>query len=363
MDQTEKHAERLENLAMLEAGASERSAKDRPFKRAIGTLGDDLNYIAAALDTDPESWRLNRAFHVVHVPSLITVLTMLNDIDQLSNISQEDKDEIYASVQRAATLAFDVRQRIQEMVLDKAKIELRVLGRFAKPPTVPLTKPSRLTRAFDSLSSTTGNAWDATKSGAMGAASTVQNSVSGTASRAVAIPMFARTLQKSVTGAMSDTFTRPIAMRLNAGTRAIESGVGTGVGLGLIAGILVPPLLPLTAGGAVLAAMKTWRNEMSAAQELSEVEREVRLAELRAERAAALAQLTQGSSSLQMETEDLSMTLDSSTGEADAIVLSGQHAGSLWSNLSPAEKAEAALNFADGASSVLRILAAAVTDS
>jgi len=31
MDQTEKHAERLENLAMLAAGASERSAKDRPF--------------------------------------------------------------------------------------------------------------------------------------------------------------------------------------------------------------------------------------------------------------------------------------------------------------------------------------------
>jgi hypothetical protein len=362
MNQTEKHAERLENLTTLEARARDRSARDRPFKRAIGTLEDDLTYITAALDADPESWRLNRAFHVVHVPSLITVLAMLEDIDQLSHVSQKDKDEIYASVQRAASLACDVRQRSQEMVLDKAKIELRVLGRFAKPPIVPLAKPSRLTRVFDSLSSTTGTAWDATKSGALGAASTVQNSVSGTASRAVAIPMFAKTLQKSVTGAMSDTFARPIAMRLNAGTRAIESGVGTGVGLGLIAGILFPPLLPLTAGGAVLAAMKTWRSQMLAAQELNEVEREIRLAELRTERAAALAQLTQGSGSLQMETEDLSMTLDSATGEADAIVLSGQHAGSLWSNLSPAEKAEAALTFADGASSILRILAAAVTD-
>ena len=362
MNQTEKHAERLENLITLEVQARERSSKDRPFKRATGTLVEDLTYIAAALDADRESWRLNRAFHVVHVPSLITVLTMLDDIDQLSNVHQDDRVEIYSSVQRAATLAYDVRQKIQEAVLEKAKIELRVLGRFAKPPTVPFTKPSRFTRALDSLSSTTGTAWDATKSGALGAASTVQNSVSGTASRAVAIPMFAKTLQKSVTGAMSDTFARPIAMRLNAGTRAIESGVGTGVGLGLVAGILFPPLLPLTAGGAVLAAMKTWRSEMSAAQELTEVEREIRLAELRAERAAALAQLTQGSGSLQMETEDLSMTLDSTTGEADAIVLSGQHTGSLWSNLSPAEKAEAALSFADGASSILNILAAAVTD-
>jgi hypothetical protein len=109
--------------------------------------------------------------------------------------------------------------------------------------------------------------------------------------------------------------------------------------------------------------MKTWSSEMSAAHELNEAERDVRLAELRIERAAALAQLIQGSRSFQMETEDLSMTLDVDTGEADAIVLSGQHAGSLWSTLTPIEKADAALTFADGASSILQILAAAITES
>jgi hypothetical protein len=175
--------------------------------------------------------------------------------------------------------------------------------------------------------------------------------------------MFAKSLQKSVTGAMSDTVAKPITMRLQAGTRALENGIGTGVGLGAIAGVLFPPLLPLTAGGAVLATMKTWRSEMASAQALNAAEREVRLAELGAERAAALAQLTQGSGALQMETEDLSMTLDAHTGQADAIVLSGAHAGSLWSSLSVSEKAEATINFAAGASAILEILAAAVADT
>ena len=66
---------------------------------------------------------------------------------------------------------------------------------------------------------------------------------------------------------------------------------------------------------------------------------------------------------LQMETEDLSMTLDVDTGEADAVVLSGEYAGSIWSSLTPTEKAQATLAFAEDASSILQILAAAVTDN
>ena len=266
-------------------------------------------------------------------------------------------------MQRAATLAFDVRKKIEKSAVDKAKIELRVLEKYARPPSVPFARASKLTRTVDNISTSSGSIWNATKTGALGAVSSVQSGISQTASRAVALPMFAKTLQKSMTGAMSDTLLKPVTMRLQAGTRAIENGVGTGVGLGVVAGVLFPPLLPLTAGGAVLVAMKTWRKEMETAQQLNATEREARIADLKAERAAALAQLAQGAGALQMETEDLSMTLDVDTGEADAVVLSGTYAGAIWSSLTPVEKAQATLTFADGASSILQILAAAVTEN
>ena len=170
-------------------------------------------------------WRSHRAFHIVHVPSLIAVLTLLDDIDQMSKVSEQDQDDIYASVHRAATLAFDLRKAIEQSALDKAKIELRVLEKYARPPLVPLTKASKLTRTVDSISTSSGSIWNATKSGALGAVSSVQSGISQTASRAIALPMFAKTLQKSMTGAMSDTLLEPVTMRLRAGTRAIENGV------------------------------------------------------------------------------------------------------------------------------------------
>lgn len=362
MTQDISHAERLSNLALLEEKTRNRASRDRPFKRAVNTLPEDLAKITAALDTKPESWRFHRAFHIVHVPSLIAVLTLLDDVDQMSDVSDQDRHDVLSSVHRAATLAQDVRHAIEAATLEEAKLELRVLESYAKPPPEPFTKPSKLTRAFDTISSSSESVWTSTKSGALGAVNALQTGLSQTTARMGALPMFASTLQRSMTGMVSDTFITPISMRLQAGTRAIESGVGTGVGLGVIAGVLFPPLLPLTAGGAVLATMKTWRKEMAAAEQLNAAEREVRIAELRAERAAALAQLTKGTGALQMESEDLSMTLDADTGEADAVILTGAKAGSLWSSLSPAEKAEASLAFAEGAASILQILAAAVID-
>jgi len=88
MTQVNAHAERIENLTLLSTQTQVRASKDRAFKRAISTLSNDVAYIAAALDDDPEIWRSHRAFHIVHVPSLIAVLTLLDDIDQMSKVSE-----------------------------------------------------------------------------------------------------------------------------------------------------------------------------------------------------------------------------------------------------------------------------------
>jgi hypothetical protein len=57
-NQSAGHGERLENLTLLKTRTAKRAAQDRTFKRAIGTLGDDLAYIQSALEEDSEIWRL-----------------------------------------------------------------------------------------------------------------------------------------------------------------------------------------------------------------------------------------------------------------------------------------------------------------
>jgi hypothetical protein len=157
-------------------------------------------------------------------------------------------------------------------------------------------------------------------------------------------------------GRFADGITAPIAMRLQGSTKAMQHGVGAGVGLGVVIGVLCPPLLPISAGGAVLAAMRAWRVEMKAAEDLNATERAQRIADLKQERAAALRQLTQGAAALQMETEDLSVTVDADNGTADAVVLKGKHVGRLWSDLSAVEKLEVADTLVSGASILLNIL-------
>ena len=185
---------------------------------------------------------------------------------------------------------------------------------------------------------------------------TLKGGVSASLGRASAVSILASNLQRTLSGVMSDNVTKPIAMRLQASSKALTHGAGTGVGLGVMAAVLFPPLLPVSAGAAVLVEMRSWRTEMQKARELNGQERDDRIAELKAERAAALLQLTNGASSVQMETEEISLTLDTETGEADALILKGEHAGRTWSDLSALEKAETVSLFTQGADALLKIL-------
>lgn len=123
-----------------------------------------------------------------------------------------------------------------------------------------------------------------------------------------------------------------------------------------MAAVLFPPLVPVSAGAGILVALRSWQKEMQKAQSLNEQQQEQRIALLQTERKAALLQLTNGAPFAQMETEELSLTLDAETGEADALVLKGEHAGRTWSDLSTLEKAETASLFAQSADVLLKIL-------
>lgn len=352
--------QRLQSLDHLIELITVRASIDFEFRRAVGSLVDDLKYVSAALCRDAQFWRLNRAFHSVHIPSLIAILTMLENIDEMKSVSEDEQHQINSSIHRAAQLASAARERIERAELNKAAVELDVLAEYAPETTKPFKKASLFERTRERIVSTSDTTLQTAKGGVEALPTVIGGLKAGVATsfaRVTAVPMLASNVQKTLSGMMSDAVAKPINMRLRAGSKALTHGTGAGVGIGVVAAALFPPLLPLSAGGAVLVAMRAWQTEMQAARKLGEQERRQRIAELKVERSAALFQLTNGASSVQMETDELSLTLDAETGEADAMILKGEHAGRAWSDLSMTEKAEVVSLFAHGADILLKILA------
>ncbi|MFT5796123.1 MAG: hypothetical protein ACI9PY_002943 [Ascidiaceihabitans sp.] len=353
-DYERQHA--LDQLALL---VENRSVVDYDFKRATGSLAQDLKFVSDALRRDAKVWRMNRAFHAVHTPSFLAIMSMLDSIDEMKSVSDEERLQISGSIHRAAQLASSARERIEQSVLAEAKVELGVLANYAPSTTEKFQKASLFERTRDGVLSASNTTLQKAKSGVNSVPNivgTLKDGVSTSLGRASAVSILASNLQRTLSGVMSDNVTSPIRMRLQASSKALTRGAGTGVGLGIMAAVLFPPLLPVSAGAAVLVAMRSWRTEMQKTRELNGQERDERIAELRTERAAALLQLTNGASSVQMETEELSLTLDAETGEADALILKGRYAGRTWTDLSALEKAETVSLFAQGADALFNIL-------
>jgi len=287
MNDTQLADEKLEQLTQLSALVAQRMAADRDFKRAVGSLKEDVDYIAEGLRRDPVSWRSNRAFHAVHVPSLIAVIAVLEDVDAMASVTPDAHHQIMASLHQAVALARDARGRLEQAALNTMKTELDVLSSYAPAPAEPYKKPSLLSRAVGGVSSASETMWDGVKSGTSsvpGLAAGLQGGVADAKARITTVPLLADNLRKMVSGTVYDTVAAPVQMRLKAGQNALSSGVQTGVGLGVVVGILCPPLLPVTAGGAVLAAMRTWRVEMERAEHQNAQERDARIAALSDER-------------------------------------------------------------------------------
>ncbi len=351
--------ERLRSLEQLASLVENRSSIDSDFRRATGSLPQDVAFISNALRRDISLWRMNRAFHVVHVPSFLAVMSMLDNIDDMKSINDDDRHQIYSSIHRAAQLASSARERIEQSTFTEARVELDVLADYAPATTEEFKKASLFERTRDGLLSASNTAVNSAKNSVENipnVASVLREGVTSSLERANAVPMLASNLQRTLAGTLSDNVTKPIGMRLQASGKALTHGAGTGVGLGVMAAVLFPPLVPVSAGAGILVALRSWKKEMQKAQSLNELQREQRIAELQAERKAALLQLTNGAPSVQMETEELSLTLDAETGEADALILKGEHAGRAWSDLTPLEKAETVSLFAQGADAILKIL-------
>ena len=351
--------DRLSDLDQLALTVENRSLGDYDFKRATGTLAQDLISLSDALRRDADLWRMNRAFHAVHVPSFLAIMSMLDDIDDMKSISEDERHQLYSSIHRAAQLASTARERIEQSVLTEAKVELGVLANYAPTSPKEFKKASIFERTRDGLVSASNTTLHRAKNSVEAIpniAGALKDSVTNSVERANAVPTLVSNLQRTLSGTFSDNVTKPIGMRLQASGKALTHGAGAGVGLGAMAAVLFPPLLPISAGAGILVALHSWKKEMQKAQSLNEQQREQRIAELQAERTAALLQLTNGAPSVQMETEELSLTLDAETGEADALILKGEHAGRAWSDLSPIEKAETLSLFAQSADAILKIL-------
>jgi hypothetical protein len=284
---------------------------------------------------------------------------MLDSIDDMKSVDEDDRHQIYGSIHRAVQLASYARERLEQSAFTEARIELEVLAEYAPSSTETFNKASVFERTRDSLFSASKRTFDSAKNSVEAipnVAGSLRGGIANSLERANAVPVLASNLQRTLAGKLSDNVTKPIGMRLQASGKALTHGAGAGVGLGVMAAVLFPPLVPVSAGAGILVALRAWKKEMHKAQNLNEQQREQRIAELNEERKAALLQLTNGAPSVQMETEELSLTLDTETGEADALILKGEHAGRTWSDLSPLEKAETVSLLAHGADAVLKIL-------
>lgn len=351
--------DRVAALTTLIQLAKTRAEKDSDFKRAIGTMTADMDYVLAALKQDPYRWRLNRAFHTVHVPSFLTILAMLDDIDAMTSISPDERHDVLSAVNRAGQLAFSARERLEQDKLHKVKTEVDVLAEYARQPTQHFEKPSlfeRTVQSARSLSHASLQTVGETVTAVPSALSNAKQNLSSTLDRAAAVPVLASNIQKSFAGVLTDTVSTPIAARLQAGKKALRVGAGAGVGLGVVAAVVFPPLLPVTAGVAVLAAMHGWSRGLEQANSLNAQERERRIAELKAQRREALLHLTNGAPSLQIDTDEINLSVDADSGQADAIILKGEHHGRRWSELSDSEKLEVASILTASADMLLTIL-------
>ncbi|MBW3243421.1 hypothetical protein KUV57_12175 [Epibacterium sp. DP7N7-1] len=310
-----------------------RSSDDRAFKRAIGDIATDLLAIEAHLERDPDCWRKTRALHAVHVPSLAAAVKIYEQIDRSTDAFCEERDAIFAAFSRTGALFRKARATLDADLASRARIEAEVLADRAPEP-VPVAEPaSLLGRARARISSFSIGAIDRVSDTA-GAA------LSDLGVRFMSIPKISGSIGSVIWETFSGRVAAPVGIRLAASQRAISDGLEAGTGFGIVIGILCPPLLPIAAGGAVLTALASYSDGVDQLTAADSQEREARWVELREQRAQALRELAHGSSALQIESEDLSVTVDVETGQADAIVLSGPLTGRSYSSLSEAERAD-----------------------
>lgn len=326
--------ERLTAIKALHDDLLAEGRKDRSFEAAVAPIRADLRAISGHLLLDPSRFRRTRSLHAVHVPSLHAAVRLWAAMDEDRSVAAEERERILIAFRRSAGLFREAREKLGAAVAFDALVEIETLAdRAPLPPTetTPAAEGGWARRAAGTLRSVTSAE---VLTGMAGATMT------NIETRAGGLIRLGGALGRSFTGTLLDNLTTPVVVRLGASRRAIEEGVGTGVGLGIIIGVLCPPLLPLTAGGAVLAALDGYNHGVRDLTAVRGREREERLTRLVAERAAALREIAGGASSLQMETEDLSLTLNAETGEADAVLLSGTHEGRSWSALSARERDE-----------------------
>lgn len=324
--------ERLTAIKALHDDLLAEGRKDRSFEAAIEPIRADLRAISGHLLMDPSRFRRTRSLHAVHIPSLHTAVRLWAAMDQDRTVAAAERERILTAFRRSAGLFRESREKLGAAVAFDALVEIETLADRAPPlpvETASVAMSGWASRAAGTLRSVTST------EALTGLAGTAWSDIT---TRMGGFGRLGGSLGRSVSGALRDNLTTPVSVRLAASARAIEAGVTTGAGLGIIIGVLCPPLLPLTAGGAVLAALDSYNDGVRDLTALRGREREERLARLAEERTRALREIAGGASSLQMETEDLSLTLNAETGEVDAMLLSGKYAGRSWSVLSARER-------------------------
>lgn len=314
---------------------------DATLGPTAGDIASDLKGIAKSLSANENGFRATRSLHAVHVPAMIAALRLYQGMDVDVSIAAAERARIVEAFLRSAQLFRQSRIQLGEADAMAALVEIETLAERApalSPSPSAISNERRvvsghgwLTRSvcrvrqaarLDDLSKGVGGVWE------------------DLAIRSTGAMRLGGALGAGLTSVLHDNLMQPISSRISASVRAIQSGVAGGVGMGVAIGILFPPLLPVAAGGAVLVAMQEYQAAMAQLSAEADSLRRARREVIETARRDALRQISNGSSSMQIESEDLNLTINADTGEVDAIVLQGDYAGRNWSALRKKEQRE-----------------------
>ncbi|WP_420862928.1 hypothetical protein [Algirhabdus cladophorae] len=106
------------------------------------------------MEKDPACWRFNLAFYAVHLPSLIAVVTYLDDLVSMTGIDEGEKRQILKALHQAKSLAATARQTPQEKVPTDLKVKAKVLSNYAKAPDAALPQEGIAPRGLNQVSKT-----------------------------------------------------------------------------------------------------------------------------------------------------------------------------------------------------------------
>ena len=304
------------------------AGQDKAFRNAIGTMNADLEYLIRRLAKDPDLYRNNRSFFLVHLKSIYDAISLYEAVKESGD--DEDVRRFLSDFSLICREVKKVRDGLAKDSVSEKMMEMDVIKSTMNIADEPVCDGQEASRSAG---------WRAGLEkiglGGKGFLTSSKNLISNTGNGAGDV---LGGLVSRGSAFLGRNVADPVSVRLVAAQSAAASAVVSG-GIGtVILGVLCPPLIPLAAADAAMSAMATWNSEVERLNRENADYRDAQVRDADDKMRAAISRITGGATALRSETGDISFIVDAETGASDATILIGDYAGKPWSGLTSRQK-------------------------